>query len=108
MRKVLPPQIVKRCQVVPRFEAVAHPVQCWAELGKMAKYHADKAVVVHPSDACAAVDVGGEILGNEAITFESTRRHQDKDAKRSVTESEARWRHLTEQPDHQINAIDIV
>src|SRR5260370_7357932 len=83
----LPCRVARRRRVVPWLEAVARAVERRTKPREMAKDHADEVVVVHPGDAGAGVEVGGEILGNEAISLEPARRHPGQDAARPLPET---------------------
>src|SRR4029450_6060722 len=95
-------------EVVPRLETVADAIERRPEPREVPQQHGHQAVVVHPVDAGRRVDVGGEVLGDEAVALQPPRRHQDEDPEGGVAEAEAGRRGLAEQADHQVETIDVV
>ena len=60
-----------------------------------------------PVEALGRVDLGRVVVGEEAVALQPPRRHQDEDPEGGVAEAEAGRQRLGEQPDLEVDAVDV-
>ena len=61
-----------------------------------------------PVESELGVDIGSEVLGGEAIAFESARCHKDKDSEGRIAEPESFGFGFGQSSDEQVEVIDFV
>jgi hypothetical protein len=92
-------------QNISRLEGVLDARQRRRELREMAFQHRQHRVLLDVVHSELGVDLGTVVVGKEAIALQSSRRHQDENAKGSVAEPEPRGQILRKHPNLRINAV---
>ncbi len=73
----------------------------------MAGEDVDHGVGVDPVHADLGIDLGGVVVGEEAVAVEAARGHEDEDAEGGVGEAEALGRGLGEESDDEVDGVDV-
>ena len=99
--------MTSRRRALPRRERVRDALERRLELGEVPQQQRPHRVVLDPVEALLRVDLGPEVVGEEAVRLEPPRRHQDEDPERGVAEAEPLRLPLRVHPDHRVDLLRI-